>query len=45
MSNWNRSHLVVVHDVSSGIKQKWKAVLEAIQREINMTNDTLNLKK
>lgn len=41
----NYSHMMIMHDVSSGVKQKWKQLLESIQREISMTSETLNLKK
>jgi hypothetical protein len=34
-----------MHEASGGVKQKWKQVLESIQREVNMTSDTLNLKR
>ena len=38
-----RSHLLILNDVS--VKQKWKMVLDTINREMGMTNETLNLKK
>ena len=37
--------MLIMHDVSSGVKAKWKQVLESIQREVNMTTDSLELKK
>ena len=40
-----QNHMLIMHDVSSGVKAKWKQVLESIQREIVMTSDSLDLKK
>ena len=37
--------MLIMHDVSSSVKAKWKQVLESIQREVNMTTDSLELKK
>ena len=37
--------MLVLHDASSGVKGKWRQVLESIQREIGMTQETLGLKK
>jgi hypothetical protein len=37
--------MLVLHNESSGVKGKWKQVLESIQREIGMTQETLGLKK
>lgn len=37
--------MLLLHNESSGVKGKWKQVLESIQREIGMTQETLGLKK
>jgi hypothetical protein len=37
--------MLILHDVSSGVKAKWKQVLESIQREVAMTTDSLELKR
>lgn len=37
--------MLVLHDASSGVKGKWRQILESIQREIGMTQETLGLKK